>query len=221
MDTRMDEESIRKLAKNIAKDIKTEADLGDFSKLLRKIVVETALDAELTDHLGYEKNDTKGNGSGNSRNGKSKKRLKGDHGDIDLDIPRDREGTFEPQIVKKGQSRLTQMDDQILSLYAKGMSVRDITATFKELYDADVSPAVISKVTDAVLARVTEWQEINSCLLNSNYVEACQWQLYRGTNKTNRCAIRPFCSKNTVNSTKVWLGPRAGNAHVSVSTSAC
>ena len=86
-------------------------------------------------HLGYDKNDTKGNGSGNSRNGKSKKRLKGDHGDIDLDIPRDREGTFEPQIVKKGQSRLTQMDDQILSLYAKGMSVRDITATFKELFD--------------------------------------------------------------------------------------
>ena len=136
METKMDEDLVRKLAKNIAKDIKTEADLGDFSKLLKKIVVETALDAELTDHLGYDKNDPKGDGSGNSRNGKSKKRLKGDHGDIELESPRDREGTFEPQIVKKGQSRLTQMDDQILSLYAKGMSTRDITATFKDLYDA-------------------------------------------------------------------------------------
>lgn len=158
METRVDEELIRKLAKDIAKDIKTEADLGDFSKLLKKIVVETALDAELTEHLGYEKYDPKGNGSGNSRNGTSSKRLKGDHGDIDIDIPRDRDASFEPMIIKKGQSRLTQMDDQILSLYAKGMSTRDIAATFKELYDADVSPAVISKVTDAVMGRVTEWQ---------------------------------------------------------------
>jgi putative transposase len=158
METHVDEDLIRQLAKKIAKDIKTEADLGDFSKLLKKIVVETALDAELTDHLGYDKHSPKGNGSGNSRNGKSRKRLKGDHGDIDLDIPRDREGGFEPQIVKRGQSRLTQMDDQILSLYAKGMSTRDICATFKELYDADVSPTVISKVTDAVLGRVSEWQ---------------------------------------------------------------
>ena len=158
MESYMDEDAIRKLAQKIAKDVKTEADLGDFSKLLKKIVVETALDAELTNHLGYDKNDPKGNGSGNSRNGKSKKRLKGDHGDVELDIPRDRQGTYEPQLVKKGQSRLTQMDDQILSLYAKGMSTRDICATFKELYDADVSPTVISKVTDAVMGRVTEWQ---------------------------------------------------------------
>ena len=158
MDTYVDEDAIRQLAKKIAKDIKTEADLGDFSKLLKKIVVETAPEAELTDHLGYDKHNAKGNGSGNSRNGTSKKRLKGDHGDVELDIPRDREGTYEPQIVKKGQSRLTQMDDQILSLYAKGMSTRDICATFKELYDADVSPTIISKVTDAVMAHVTEWQ---------------------------------------------------------------
>ena len=76
METHVDEDAIRKLAQKIAKDVKTETDLGDFSKLLKKIVVETALDAELTDHLGYEKNNPKGNGSGNSRNGKSKKRLK-------------------------------------------------------------------------------------------------------------------------------------------------
>ncbi len=111
METYVDEDAIRQLAKKIAKDIKSEADLGDFSRLLKKIVVETALGAELIDHLGYDKHNAKGNGSGNSRNGKSKKRLKGDHGDVELDIPRDREGTYEPQIVKKGQSRLTQMDD--------------------------------------------------------------------------------------------------------------
>ena len=108
METHVDEGLIRQLAKKIAKDIKTEADLGGFSKLLKKIVVETALDAELADHLGYDRHNPKGNGSGNSRNGKSRKRLKGDHGDIELDIPRDREGSFEPQIVKEGQSRLTQ-----------------------------------------------------------------------------------------------------------------
>ena len=83
----MDENLIRQLAKKIAKDIKTEADLGDFSKLLKKIVVETALDAELTEHLGYDKHSPQGNGSGNSRNGNSSKRLKGDHGYIELDIP--------------------------------------------------------------------------------------------------------------------------------------
>jgi len=158
METYVDEEAIRQLAKKIATEIKTEADLGVFSKVLKKVVVETALDAELTEHLGYERHSPEGNKSGNSRNGTSKKRLKGDHGDIELDAPRDREGTFEPQIVKKGQSRLTQMDDQILSLYAKGMSTRDITATFKELYDADVSPSIISKVTDAVMGKLTEWR---------------------------------------------------------------
>lgn len=145
----MDEDAIRQLAKMIGKDVKNEADRGDFSKLLKKIVVKTALDAELTDNLCNDKNDAKGNGSGNSRSGKSKKRLKGDHSDVELDIPRDREGTYEPQIVRKGESRPTQMDDQFLSLYANGMSTRDICAIFKELYDANVSPTVISKVTDA------------------------------------------------------------------------
>jgi len=158
METPLNEDLIRQLAKDIAKDIKTEADLGDFSKLLKKIVVETALDAELTEHLGYDKNDPSGNGTGNSRNGKSKKRLIGDHADVDIAVPRDRAGSFEPMLVKPGQSRLTQMDDQILALYAKGLSTRDICATFKEMYDADVSPSVISKVTDAVMGQVTEWQ---------------------------------------------------------------
>src|SRR5690606_6345915 len=116
------------------------------------------LGAELDEHLGYEKHNSAGRGSGNSRNGKTRKRLKGEHGDIEIETPRDRAGTFEPQFVRKGQTRLTQMDDQILALYAKGLSTRDIVDAFKDMYGADVSAALISKVTDRVLETVVEWQ---------------------------------------------------------------
>lgn len=151
-------EEIAALARKVGKQFKSEQDLADFSRLLKKLAVEAALGAELDDHLGYEKHEAKGRGTGNSRNGRSRKTLKGDHGEVEIDTPRDRNGTFEPQLVRKGQTRLTQFDDQILALYAKGMSTRDIVATFKEMYDADVSPALISKVTDAVLDQVLEWQ---------------------------------------------------------------
>ena len=105
---------------------------------------------------GYEKNSPRtGN---NARNGYTTKRLLTDDGEFELDTPRDRDGTFEPQLIKKNQTRITQMDSQILSLYAKGMTTRDIVATFKEMYDADVSPALISKVTDAVIEQVIQWQ---------------------------------------------------------------
>ena len=120
--------------------------------------VETALIAELDKHLGYEKHAPAGRGSGNSRNGTTSKRLKGQHGDVPIDTPRDRNGSFEPQFVRKGQTRLTQMDDQILALYAKGLSTRDIVEAFKEMYDADVSAQLVSKVTERVLDQVLEWQ---------------------------------------------------------------
>jgi len=151
-------EDIAKLARKVGKQFKSEQDLADFGRLLKKLAVEAALGAEVDEHLGYAKHESKGRGTGNSRNGYSRKTLKGDHGEVEIDTPRDRNGTFEPQLVRKGQTRLTQFDDQILALYAKGMSTRDIVATFKEMYDADVSPALISKVTDAVLDRVLEWQ---------------------------------------------------------------
>ncbi|PWF33706.1 IS256 family transposase, partial [Yersinia pestis] len=111
---------------------------------------------ELTEHLGHEKNTPK-TGS-NTRNGYSSKTLLCDDGEIELSTPRDSENTFEPKLIKKNQTRITQMDSQILSLYAKGMTTREIVATFKEMYDADVSPTLISKVTDAVKEQVTEWQ---------------------------------------------------------------
>ncbi|CNL85805.1 IS256 family transposase [Yersinia aldovae] len=152
----MDEKKLKALAAELAKGLKTEADLNAFSRMLTKLTVETALNAELTDHLGHEKNAPK-SGS-NTRNGYSSKMLLCDDGQIELSTPRDRENTFEPQLIKKNQTRITQMDSQILSLYAKGMTTREIVATFKEMYDADVSPTLISKVTDAVKEQVTEWQ---------------------------------------------------------------
>lgn len=152
----MDEKKLKALAAELAKGLKTEADLNQFSRMLTKLTVETALNAELTDHLGHERNAPK-SGS-NTRNGYSSKTLLCDEGEIELSTPRDRENTFEPQLIKKNQTRITQMDSQILSLYAKGMTTREIVATFKEMYDADVSPALISKVTDAVKEQVTEWQ---------------------------------------------------------------
>lgn len=158
MEAVMDQEKLKALAAELAKDIKSEKDLGALTQQLVKLTVETALNAELDEHLGYEKHSPTGRGSGNSRNGTSKKRVKSQHGEVDILTPRDRNGSFEPQFVRKGQTRLTQMDDQILYLYGKGMTTREIVDAFKEMYDADVSPGLISKVTDAVIEEVVQWQ---------------------------------------------------------------
>lgn len=154
----MEEDKLKALVAELAKNIKSEKDLGVLSQQLMKMTVEAALNAELDEHLGYDKHDPVGRGSGNSRNGSTPKRLKGQHGVVPIETPRDRNGTFEPQFVRKGQTRLTQMDDQILALYAKGLSTRDIVDAFKEMYDADVSATLISKVTERVLDQVIEWQ---------------------------------------------------------------
>ncbi len=147
---------IETFAREAAKGIKTEADLADFTRILTKITVEAALSAELRDHLGHDKHGE--SASGNYRNGRSSKRLITEDGCIEIDTPRDRHGSFEPQLVKKRQTRFNSMDDKILSLYAKGMTTREIVATFKEMYDADVSATLISKVTDSVIEQVVEWQ---------------------------------------------------------------
>ena len=158
MSATMNQEKLKVLVAELAKDIKTEKDLGALTQQLIKLTVETALNAELDAHLGYEKHDPAGRGSGNSRNGTTAKRLKGQHGEVPIETPRDRDGSFAPQFVRKGQTRLTQMDDQILALYAKGLSTRDIVEAFKEMYDADVSAQLVSKVTERVLDQVLEWQ---------------------------------------------------------------
>lgn len=154
----MDTKKLEEIAKELAKDIKSEKDLSTLSKFLVKLTVETALNAEMEEHLGYSKNSIEGVKSGNSRNGYTPKTLKGDFGKIEMVAPRDRNGTFIPQLVKKNQTRLTKFDEQILALYAKGMTTRDIVSVFKDMYDADVSPSLISKITDSVSEQVTAWQ---------------------------------------------------------------
>lgn len=127
-------------------------------KQLTKALVERALQAELTQHLGHGKNQVVANESGNTRNGSSKKTLKGDFGELPLEIPRDRVGTFEPQMVTKHQTRWSGFDEKIVSLYARGMTVREIQSHLQEMYGAEVSPTLISAVTDAVLDEVKLWQ---------------------------------------------------------------
>ena len=152
----MNKKELEAFAREAAKGLKTEKDLNEFSQMLTKITVEAALNAELDDHLGYDKHGQAS--TDNYRNGCTSKTLKTEDGQFELDTPRDRAGSFEPQLVKKHQTRFTSMDDKILSLYAKGMTTREIVATFKEMYDADISATLISKVTDAVIERVVEWQ---------------------------------------------------------------
>jgi len=154
----MNKEKMQALANELAKEIKTPDDLGQLSAMLTKMTVEAALRSEMNFHLGYDKNQSSEAGSGNNRNGYSTKTLKGDHGEIELQTPRDRDGTFEPQLVKKRQTRITGMDEQILTLYAKGMSTRDITAAFQEMYGAEISAGLVSQVTNSVLEQVVEWQ---------------------------------------------------------------
>ena len=127
-------------------------------KQLTKRLVERTLEAELSDHLGYEPHHIKGRGSGNNRNGKGRKTVQGDTGALEIEVPRDRNGTFEPQLVKKRQRRLEGFDDKVLALYARGLSTRDIQGQLEELYGARVSPTLISNVTNAVMEDVRAWQ---------------------------------------------------------------
>jgi len=127
-------------------------------KQLTKAVLERAMQAEMTDHLGYEKHDPVGHKSGNSRNGKSRKKLKGEFGEVEIETPRDRNGTFAPKIVAKHQTRWTGFDDKILSMYARGMTTREIQAHLEEIYGVEVSPTLISNVTEAVQDEVRAWQ---------------------------------------------------------------
>ncbi|ORU93131.1 MAG: transposase [Cycloclasticus sp. symbiont of Poecilosclerida sp. N] len=152
----MNREELQAIAQVAAKNIKTPEDLNEFQQILTRITVEAALNVELDEHLGLETERVPA--LQNSRNGYTRKRLQTEIGQFEVDTPRDRGGRFEPQLVKKHQRRFTSMDDKILFLYAQGMSTREIVTTFKELYGADASPTLISRVTDAVIEEVVEWQ---------------------------------------------------------------
>ena len=143
-------------------DCKSPEDLMGEQGLLRQLtkkLAERALEAEMEHHLGYAKHDPAGKKSGNSRNGKTSKTVRSVHGEIELEVPRDRNSTFEPRLVKKSEKQLGGFDERIISLYARGMSTRDIQAHFEEAYDVEVSPTFISQVTNAVLDEVKIWQQ--------------------------------------------------------------
>jgi len=127
-------------------------------KRLTKRLLERAMQAELTEHLGYKKHAPNGKNSGNSRNGGYKKTIIGDFGNLDITIPRDRNSTFEPVILPKGETRFTGFDDKIISMYARGMTTRDIQGHLQEIYGIDVSPTLISQVTDAISEEAQLWQ---------------------------------------------------------------
>ncbi|SFK43512.1 Transposase, Mutator family [Nitrosomonas aestuarii] len=143
----MNKEEIENFAREAAKGINTEQELSEFSQTLTKVVIETALNAELDEHLGYDRHDQPQ--SDNRRNGYSSKLLCTEDGEFELNTLRNRQGDFEPHLVKKRQTRFTSLDDKILNLYAKGMTTREIVSTFKKMYGAEISTTLISRVTDA------------------------------------------------------------------------
>ena len=147
-----------KMLGELVKGIQTEEDLNAVMRQLSKGIMERVLEAEMTEHLGHDAGGVVINPEGNTRNGVSKKRVKGDLGEVTLDIPRDRQGEFEPQLVKKHQRRLAGLDKKILSLYARSLSTTDIKAELKEMFDVEVSSSLISEVTDAVLPELKAWQ---------------------------------------------------------------
>lgn len=131
-------------------------DNGLLTALTRQ-VLQTALQVEMAQHLGYDKHDPAGRGSPNSRNGTSPKTVRTEIGEVTIDVPRDRAGTFEPQIVRKHQRRLAGFDEAVISLYAKGMTTGDIAAHLSDVYDTEVSRDLVSRVTDAVLVEMRDW----------------------------------------------------------------
>lgn len=142
----------------LVKDCKTTGDIQEKLKRLFAGTIEQILEAEMEEHLGYAKNAVEGNNSGNSRNGYGRKRIKSEYGECEIAVPRDRNGDFEPQIIEKRHTRTDEIEEKILAMYAKGMSQRDIEDTIYEIYGAEVSQGMVSRITDRLIPAVNEWQ---------------------------------------------------------------
>ena len=178
------------LIDNLLKDYQKPEDLigeNGLLKQLTKRLLERAMSAEMTEHLGYERHEAAGRSSGNSRNGKSGKTLKGTFGTLPIEVPRDRNGTFEPQIVNKHQTRFTGFDENIISLYSRGLSTREIQQHLEEIYQVEVSPGLISTVTDEVIDEVKAWQnrqldEVYAIM----YLDALQFKVRDGGQVRNK-----------------------------------
>lgn len=146
------------LIKELAKDCKSVADIQERLKSLFKPILQEALEAEMEEHLGYPKRSSEGDNSGNSRNGYSSKTVESGLGQTRIRIPRDRNGEFEPNIIKKWDRNVSDLENQILTMYAKGLSTRDIEDQMRQIYGVDVSPTMISRITDRVMPLIAEWQ---------------------------------------------------------------
>lgn len=184
---------------------------------MTKAVLERALGVEMDDHLGYDKHDPIGHGSGNSRNGFSSKEVKTQSGPVRIDVPRDRNGEFEPQIVRKRQRRLGRVDDMILSLYARGMTTRDVTAHLSEVYDIEVSAELVSNVTDVVNDEIATWQNRSlDQVYPICYIDALMVKIRTDGAVANRPAY--IVTGVDVDGLKhvlgIWIGPSEGEGKV-------
>ena len=158
VDDAVDEELVRQLTERARADGLRLTGEGGLLQKLTKLVVESALDGEMDDHLGYDKHDPVGRDGGNSRNGKRGKTLLTEAGPVEISVPRDRDGSFEPRLVAKRQRRLSGVDDLVISLSAKGLTHGEISAHLAEVYGAEVSKQTVSTITDRVLEGMAEWQ---------------------------------------------------------------
>ena len=202
-------------------DAKTQGDLfgeGGLIKELSKRLMERMLEAEMTHHLGYEKHAPEGKNTGNSRNGKTSKTVKTGNGEIELDIPRDRASKFEPMLVGKRQTKLDTLNQQVLSLYAKGMTVRDIQEHVSELYGTEISRDLISTMTDSILEDVTDWRNraleelypivfidgfVAKCRLNGMVSNRCVYIIYGINIEGKKDVLGLYLGENE--GAKFWL----------------
>ena len=196
--------ALRELMGNYLKEnnvkVKDGTDVNSIMRDMMSIILEGALDQELDEELGYSKYDYRNKETDNSRNGHSQKTLHTSYGDMEIDIPRDRKGDFEPQVVKKYQNSITQdMEEKIISMYAKGMTTADIESHMRELYDLEISDSTVSRITDKILPIVKEWQE--------RPLESV-WRHPGGQRHAGDALRHPLCSA-------AWGGsrPYAGGAH--------
>ena len=185
-------------------------------KELTKALVERMLSGEMNHHLGYQKHEVAGHGSGNSRNGNSQKTLKGEAGEMTVDIPRDRNGTFEPRLIEKHQTRFEGFDAKILSMYALGMTVRDIQGHLHEMYGVNVSAGLISEVTDSIQEEVKAWQDRPlEALYPIVYLDALMVKM-RQDGKVDNRAVYTAIGINTEGEKSVlglWVNATEGAKH--------
>lgn len=152
------DEKEMELVKLLMSECKSTGDIQNKLKRLFAGTIEQMLEAEMDEHLGYEKNSVAGNNTGNSRNGYGKKTISSDYGECEIAVPRDRNGEFEPKVIEKRQTRTDEIEQKIMAMYAKGMSQRDIEDTLREIYGSEISQVLISRITDKILPEVNEWQ---------------------------------------------------------------